>query len=469
MPTHARALLPLAAAALLACGDDSTSTTDAGARDASRDAVVTEDAPAPRDSSADGPGGDDGGGDADAGRPPALVPNGTLEAKLMMGYQGWFSAPGDGSTIDRWRHWSADATPNADDVTFDAWPDLSEYGADELFPTDLRYADDSVAGLYSAYTPATVDRHFAWMQEHGIDGVFLQHFVVELGEGTPAREFRDRVTANVRASAEAHGRLFAVMYDISGADEATIGDRLLAHWRLLVESGVTSSDRYLRHRGLPVVAVWGFGFSDRAGTPAQASALIAALHEGALAATVVGGIPSRWRTLTEDSQSDPAWADVYRSLDVISPWMVGRFGDLAGAESFRRDFVDGDIAECDAIGKDYLPVVWPGFSWTNLRDGTTPLNQIPRLGGRFYWQQVAQYVDAGATMLYGAMFDEVDEATAMFKIAETAADTPTTGTWLTLDADGEAIPSDFYLRLAGETSRLLRGERALTFDRPIEP
>ena len=45
------------------------------------------------------------------------------------------------------------------------------------------------------------------------------------------------------------------------------------------------------------------------------------------------------------------------------------------------------------------------------------LQPIPRRGGRFYWRQVERALQAGSTMLYGAMFDEVDEGTAMFKVA----------------------------------------------------
>jgi len=33
-----------------------------------------------------------------------------------------------------------------------------------------------------------------------------------------------------------------------------------------------------------------------------------------------------------------------------------------------------------------------------------------------YWRQVYDALGAGATMLYGAMFDEVNEGTAMFKM-----------------------------------------------------
>jgi hypothetical protein len=33
---------------------------------------------------------------------------------------------------------------------------------------------------------------------------------------------------------------------------------------------------------------------------------------------------------------------------------------------------------------DYYAVAFPGFSWTNLRQGSAPLDQIPRQGGRFF-------------------------------------------------------------------------------------
>ena len=55
------------------------------------------------------------------------------------------------------------------------------------------------------------------------------------------------------------------------------------------------------------------------------------------------------------------------------------------------------------------------------------------------------------------MFDEVDEATAVFKVAARRQDAPDQGYWLTLDADGFNLPSDWYLRLAGEISRGFHG------------
>ncbi len=56
-------------------------------------------------------------------------------------------------------------------------------------------------------------------------------------------------------------------------------------------------------------------------------------------------------------------------------------------------------------------------------------------------------------MLKIAMFDEVNEGTAMFKAASHRADAPDQGYWLTLDADGFDLPGDWYLRLAGEITQ----------------
>jgi hypothetical protein len=380
-----------------------------------------------------------------------------------MGYQGWFLCPGDGSPPDRWVHWFKGQSPVASELAVEMWPDLSELGAGELFDTGLSFGDGQTARLYSAWTEATVVRHFQWMKEAGIDGVLVQRFVSELSD--PAfLAYRDRVLENARAGAEQHGRVFAVMYDISGTSEATLVDALKNDWAHLENTlGVTQSPRYLRHAGKPLLAIWGLGFSDRPGTAAQAAEIVQHFSD----VTLLGGVPTHWRTLGSDSKTDPAWAGVYRSFDLLSPWLVGRFADEAGADSALAQFIVPDLAETQTLGIGYVPVTFPGFSWKNLTGG--PLNQIPRNGGKFYWHQVHNAISAGSTMLYTAMFDEVDEATAMFKVAPSAAEVPEQGSFLTLDADGQALPSDWYLRLGGAASQMLRGEIPLSSTIPIAP
>ena len=91
----------------------------------------------------------------------------------------------------------------------------------------------------------------------------------------------------------------------------------------------------------------------------------------------------------------------------------------AGAGSWRRNEIAPDLAALQGTGAAHMSVIWPGFSWHNLRDGGSPLNQIPRRGGRFFWRQAYNATDAGARMLDVAMYDEVDEGTAMFKMPKT--------------------------------------------------
>ena len=321
------------------------------------------------------------------------------------------------------------------------------------------------AKLYSSYKSKTVLRHFRWMHDYGVDGVFLQRFTSELTDPSAA-DWRNQAAYNCRAGAEAYGRVFAMMYDISGQNSNTLVATLTNDWNLI--SGtmrLTNSARYLRHNGRPVVAIWGFGFTDRPGTAAEAQLIIDWFK--AAGCTVMGGIPTNWRTLTSDSKTDPAWAAVYRSFDILSPWAVGRYSSNTGADNFKQNYIVPDLAAARQAGRDYLPVIWPGFSWKNLNDG--PLNQIPRSGGRFWWRQLYNAQSAGCNMIYGAMFDEVDEGTAMFKMAATPAQLPAQGTFVPLNIDGEALPSDWYLRIAGEGGKMLRREIPLTSTRPINP
>jgi hypothetical protein len=398
---------------------------------------------------------------------PEVVDATTLDRKMLFGYQGWFLCPGDGSPVNRWTHWFRDGAPTAGNLTVDLWPDTSELAADELHATGLAYPDGSTAQLYSAYDGRTVARHFAWMRAAGLDGVALQRFLSEVPD---PRLFaaRNQVTRNVQAGAEAEGRVFAIEYDVTGADPANLVESLEADWKYLVDAlQVTASPRYLRDGGRPVLYLWGLGFTDRPGTPAQAAALIDWLTTSAdprYRVTLVGGVPAHWRTLDGDAQSDPAWAPVYRAFDVLSPWTVGRFGDDAGADAYRATLA-ADLAAVTAAGQRYMPVVFPGFSWHHLAGGAS--NQIPRRGGAFYWRQVANAVGAGTTMLKSAMFDEADEGTAMFKLAPTAAQLPAGASLMPLDADGSALPSDFYLRLGGAATALLRGDLPLSPTPPI--
>jgi hypothetical protein len=377
----------------------------------------------------------------------------TLRRKVLCGYQGWFRCPGDPSG-QGWRHWSRDASKiTPDTLTFEMWPDMAEYPDDERYPAPgFTDPDGKPACLFSSDNPGTVDRHFLWMQEHGIDGVFAQRFLVHVDDPST-----DRVLAHVRDSANRTGRVFAVCYDLSGTPGDRVFDRLAADWKRLVdETRITRDPRYLHHDGKPVLFVWGF-FSDRFG-PETAHRIIDFLKDDPrYAVTLVGGCQWHWR-----SERDPGWARAFRRFDVISPWNVGNVEISGGVKHAATRSWKADLDEAKRVGMEYLPVIYPGFGWTNLKGPRASSATVPRLGGEFFWRQFSAAADLGVEMAYVAMFDEVDEATAIFKVSNTP---PTPGRFATY----EGLPTDWYLRLTGEGTRLIRGERENSRTIPIRP
>ena len=213
---------------------------------------------------------------------------------------------------------------------------------------------------------------------------------------------------------------------------------------------ITSDPGYLHHQGGPVVAVWGIGFSDdRAYSLSECFELVKWLKsEGC---TVMLGVPSFWREGRRDATDDPMLHAILKLSDIVSPWSVGRYRTPTEATRHADAVWQPDRVWCDRHELEFLPVVYPGFSWHNLKG--EKLDAIPRLKGQFLWSQIAGANRAGCDMLYVAMFDEVDEGTAIFK----CTNDPPVGDgaeFLTY----EGLPSDHYLRLVGQAGKMLRGE-----------
>ena len=388
------------------------------------------------------------------------VDTGTLTGKVMAGYQGWFNCEGDGAGLG-WTHWARKNSKlfAPGNVTVDLWPDISELSVGERFATGFKLADGRPAEVFSSFNRETVLRHFRWMREYGIDGAFVQRFANGVNNEA-LRHHKDVVLANCREGANREGRAYAVMYDLSGLPAGGVA-RVREDWkRLRSQMRIGEDPAYLRHRGKPLVAVWGVGFSGerRQYTLAECRALIEFLK--ADGCSVMLGVPTGWRELKRDAVTDPALHDVSKLADVISPWTPGRYHNPQEAALHGETYWQPDGVWCRERSLDYLPVVFPGFSWHNLKPGAT-LNQIPRLKGEFFWSQFAAAKRAGAGMIYVAMFDEVDEGTAIFK----CSNQPPVGTDPFVTYEG--LPSDYYLWLTGEGARLLRGERPITLGVPV--
>ena len=365
---------------------------------------------------------------------------------VMAGYQGWFNTPEDGAGLG-WKHFEKEKEFKPGRCTIDLWPDVSEY--EKTYETAFKLPDETPAKVFSSYDASTTDLHFKWMKQYGIDGVFMQRFVVSI-RNQKGKDNYNKILNNAVLSAEKYDRAICLMYDLSGM-EAGEEDILIRDWKELCEKYKLVSrnnNHYVYHHGKPLVAVWGIGFNDRRKYGyEQVKKIIDFLKsEGC---SILVGVPTHWRTLTIDAVSDTRLLELVKQADIVHPWLVGRF-DNNTYEPYRKS-IEEDIKWCKANGKDYMPVLFPGFSWHNMKKDA-PQNMIPRLGGRFFWKQVKGAVDAGAESLYLAMFDEIDEGTAFFK----CTNTPPVGESSFITYEGEA--PDHYLWLAGEAAKYLRGE-----------
>jgi hypothetical protein len=365
-----------------------------------------------------------------------------LEGKVVVGYQGWFGCPGDAG-ISGMMHWQG-----ANGPTVEMLPDLSELPkSDQCILPGARGAPG--AAVYSGANPDVIDMHFRWMQQYGIATAAVQRFVSVL-RAKPRLDYFDHELREIAASAQKHGRAFFVEYDRSGTS-ASDSAMVSADWAHLVQSGLTASKAYQRVHGRPLVGLWGLGFAGRPWTPETASTLIDRMRGQKRSVSVMAGVPSSWRTNRGDASADPAWLSLWPKVDVLSPWTVGRFSDEASAARFAHDVMTPDAEWARRAGVIYLPTAFPGFSWSNLHQGSSPRNQIPRRCGAFLRAQLNDIQAIGLRTLFVAMFDEVDEGTAIYKTLPHRPE----GDFLALDADGCHLSSDYYLRIVQDESARL--------------
>ena len=129
---------------------------------------------------------------------------------------------------------------------------------------------------------------------------------------------------------------------------------------------------YMFHKGKPVVAVWGIGFNDgRLYTLQECLNLVNFLKNDPVYGgnVVMLGVPSNWRSLSGDCVSDPLVHDIVRAADIVSPWSVGRYSDTESAAGYASSVWIPDVAWCTENNVEYLPVIFPGFSWKHKMGG----------------------------------------------------------------------------------------------------
>lgn len=387
---------------------------------------------------------------------------------VMAGYQGWFAAEGDGSERG-WYHLQNGSCggfmPGCSTVDF--YPDMTEYT--KKYKTPFKYPDGSDVYMYSPYDEESVDLHFKWMQDYGIDGVFMQRFVVEIkNSNVKGKRHFNKVLENALKAAKKYNRAICVMYDLSGCSAADVAyveqdfQELQTTFNLFSN---TQQPTYVRHNKKPLVVIWGVGFNDnRQYTIADVDKLVDKLKGPEKKVSVMLGVPYFWRTLKNDTENNTLLHTLIKKSDIIMPWAVGRYNNDNYANVAPAELA-GDIQWCTTNNITYIPLVFPGFSWGNLQNNPAQYNSIPRVKGDFLWKQVAGAKISGAKSLYVAMFDEIDEGTAIYK-CEKEGQLPLHGSkkFVGIDAD---LGSDYYLWLTGQAGRWFHGEAGFSNTKPV--
>ena len=370
-----------------------------------------------------------------------------FKGKSVAGYQAWFTASDENSG---WVHWSNNSRPKPGNSSFEVYPDVRDYDKEALSPTAFAALGNGEPS--EVFTSALViDTHFDWMRETGIDGIALQRFIGD--SPYPIMKSSSSHLVKVKNAAERNKKIFYICYDMSsGKDENAWVQSIKFDWVYNIEqtNELTSSPAYATVDNKPVVQVWGPGFTSRVGNAAGTIELIEFLQSRGC--YVIGGVPTNWRNQTNDSK--PNFMNAYKAYNMVSPWTPGRYKGISEVDNFKNNYLVPDKNFCDANGLDYLPVLFPGFAWSTWNNGTP--NQIPREAGNFLWRQAYNIKGTGLDQMYFAMFDEYDEGTAIMKAATDWSMVPTDYYFLTLSTDGTWLSSDYYLRVAGAATSMLK-------------
>lgn len=352
----------------------------------------------------------------------------------MAGYQGWFTSVSSYIDVDNVG------------ARVSMLPDATEYPDAHEVPVKLSDGSNLKLPLPADYS--TVDVHFRWMKEYGLDGVFMQRFLPNIG-----RDHYMKVMDNAMSCAERYDRAICIMYDLSGGENGTMDkillddlDELNARYNLFDHKARPS---YLWHNGKPLVVVWGVGFIDR---PEYYMDHVQSIIDGIKdrGYSLMLGVPTYWREGGRDVFQPERLIEFIKQADIIMPWYVGRC-ENSDVDEFVKICAD-DLAWCNANGIDFAPNVWPGFGWAHAR-GQVHDDNVDRLGGAFMQTQIDAYLKAGVKSLYFAMFDEVNEGTAIYKIARDVPVSPFDGLFAPLE---DGVPADIYLRIAGEAAGKLK-------------
>lgn len=410
------------------------------------------------------------------------LPFGTIGAKqlypsmkglVMCGYQAWFATPFDGVS-NGWTHFANSGRFVPGQCCIDYWPDMTEYT--KTYNTSFKNPDGSTAQVFSSNDQESIDLHFKWMKDYGIDGALLQRFK----SSVESRPWTRQQVGKVIEAAKKYDRAFILEYDLSGLGGDQSVQKIIDDWNWMCETyGLNDPERcpnYVWQNGKPVVGFYGVGM--RTCKPSQYIEMFDNMVgadgiKGAI--SPFAGTGYYWHEnglktiVNNDAQPFADWEEVYKRCAIISPWAVGRFSSASYYKQDKEPIVKRDLKWCNDNNIVYAPVAYPGFSWRNTKttwkDGEptfpkdAPYGQISRDRGRFFNALLNSYLNMNAPAIFVAMFDEMDEGTAIFKVT-TKSNTPSNvseknpnGRFMSIEDD---LGSDYYLKLTGNASSKLK-------------
>jgi hypothetical protein len=410
----------------------------------------------------------------------------SLNNKVMAGYQGWFRVPSDPLGNGKWSHTFNSPRPVAGQngqnqpqtkppvsptdptlLAFDTWPDMSEYSASEKYVVPgYTYPNGKPAELYSALDYKTVLRHFQWMKEYGIDGIWLSEFCGHFKGGSQASDttFRYQVMLNVKNAAAATGRTWAFMWDMSSFNQRNTKEEvytiIIDQWKKMVDNGITSDPHYLHHKGKPVLLIWGFFPNRPASQPSYTRPVVDFIQApGKYTGAVVGGVETKWR-----AEGTPEFLDMLATMTAIQPWSVGRvkIDPKTGYKIENMDTWAGDIEWCKERNILFSPVFNSGTQVAGPPPVPPKGPTVARRTGNFLWEQFVEASKFKLNCVFVAMFDEINEGTQIFKVENHP---PVQAPFLTYDG----ATSDYYLRLTGTGAKMLKEQKAISFPIPVSP
>jgi len=382
----------------------------------------------------------------------------TLRGKGVTGYQMWYRAYNE-SLPRHWGHWVGNGNiPAKNNVHMESYPYLGDYitrGA-PLYQSNLaNLGNGDAAMLFHSLDPEIIETHIKWLQDYDIDGIAVQRLYNSIND--VARQGGKTKLEMVRDYAEKYGRIFYIMYDFAksgGVDEETFQRTVRLDFINNVEkAGLLSSEAYAYCDGKPVVCLWGLHGDPGAQylSGKRATELIQWFKDRGY--YVIGGAEDNWF----DTRAKGEYLEPFTLVDMISPWMPPTRYQDSDMLTWFNEQIPAELAFCEKYGIEYQPTIYPGFGWSNTEaDGYA--NEYPRYAGQYMWDQAYYFKQLGIETIYFAMFDELDEGTAITKAASDYFEIPTDQYFVTWAADGWWLSNDFYLRTAGAIIDMFQGE-----------